>query len=1267
MAALYFIPLFLMDNYILVNLFVAIICWGWEQADNTEQVIGFTLTCHGDAAADFPPAVQQMLKTALSRTAHCSHNAIKLKAEPFLASTFHVNVRIVPSNPSQVEQLLHCLPKEAVVEAVGSVGGLNGAELAAEAEVMDAEDEEEEMAVEKARILRAHEQLAFNVPPPPPPPPAGQPPVTAMPSSDTADAASTTPPPPTPPPPPEGSLRAEHQALKAYLAELAASGRLGLTPSDVTALETAFDAPLDEFVAAASSALPPPEEPGGVVPPRAPLATTEAVAGLAAAFGTLVSGMRQLVAQMVEDAARLAAAEQTNAPPAPAPAPVPEVTPPPKKGAGGRGGKGGKGPAGAKTNGAKASPPPSPPPSPPASAETANGADANAVALTSALAGTPPAGAPSASAGVPSGELPSEPPAIPPPPPAPEPPTPEPPATSLLSDGTALLLAYWDSAHAQGKRLPSEALRVIVPPPPPVATPPPRKKSPPKGGSGGKGGGGAKGGSGGSQRNLKKPAAPPPPPPAPAPAPLALRISGSQLVDQLELLMKQYVTALPALGEANATFGAKLQEAREVGRSALHAMPSSAHPKSLLTAPAHDEPTGAGFVPLGNPAAAARGRQLRELVMAPAFEGFIQLCILCSSAALAFDMPDVAPGSQLERTLHTADVAFTSIFVVEMSLKLMVFGAFAPPDGYFRSAWNQLDATIVATSVLSLILTSVEGLGALRAMRALRALRPLRTIQRFPGLKKLVNSLLRSVPGVGDVSQVCMLFLVVYGLFAMFLLMGRMAECNDPSIQLMEQCVGTFVDTESGVTLPRWWGNDDIGNFDHIGAAMLTLFEMATLEMWPDVMFRAMDTDPHAEGRGLVRNANASTMAPFMISWIVVSAFLLINLFVGVVLENFNAIRKKEDGSGFMDEGQKQWAKTMQAVFSSKAQRKNLAPEGKGSLTRLRHRCFRLVSGEPASAIAFEKGVALLVFVNVITMAFKWYDQPEWVDIFSEVVDWFFTIAFTLEMSIKLLGLGWTQYLADGWNCLDGTLVTFSIIDHGLQYFAETGLPVSPTFMRMMRFFRIARLLKLIRVNPGIKRLLATVVVSAPSLANVGVLLLLILYIYAILGVEFFSGVAHGEFLNEDANFSSFGFAMLTLFRCITGESYNGIMHDASVTEAGSAPGRCYDSDGNCGSPALAIPFFLSFTVIGSFVMLNVFVAVILDAFAEDAAAETVTFGPIQIDEFSEVWTKFEAGNAEVSAGTPRGISTLELSTDQVLPILILPLPQITLKPYRPP
>ena len=615
-------------------------------------------------------------------------------------------------------------------------------------------------------------------------------------------------------------------------------------------------------------------------------------------------------------------------------------------------------------------------------------------------------------------------------------------------------------------------------------------------------------------------------------------------------------------------------------------------------------------------------RLFKRLVSAPAFEAFIIVCIALSSVALAFDVPSVVPGSPLATTLFRADVTFTAIFTLEMALKMLVFGLWASEESYFRSGWNVLDFAIVSTSVISLLFRDVEELGGLRALRALRALRPLRVIRRFNGLRRVVKSLLRAVPLVGSVVQVCALVFIVYGLFGMQFLMGRMAACTDRTITTKRACVGEYVDPESGEMLARWWGNDDLGHFDNIGMATLTLFELSSLEMWPDVLWRAMDSDPVHHDHGPELNANP-WMASFVITWIVVSNFILLNLFVGVVLENFNAIRKQEDGSVFMSDAQLEWANAMRSIFSVKPTMKLKEPSGKGWLAKQRRKAFKLIYEDVQLAASFERFVACLVLLNVLSMAVTWYDQPPAIDVFADIVDWFFTAAFTLEMLLKLFGLGFAQYFGDGWNVLDMTLVSLSLLDHALTLLAAGGLFLSPTTLRFLRFFRIVRLLKLIKVAPGIKRLLSTVVASAPALANVGVLVLLVLYIYAVLGIELFGHVAHGEFINDDANFETFGAAMLTMVRCITGESYNGIMHDAMVTEA-RQPGRCSAAEGTCGDPLAAIAFFISFVVIGSYVMLNVFVAVVIDAFADDQAQEQAPWSQVHVDDFVDVWQRFD-------------------------------------------
>ena len=356
------------------------------------------------------------------------------------------------------------------------------------------------------------------------------------------------------------------------------------------------------------------------------------------------------------------------------------------------------------------------------------------------------------------------------------------------SDKTLLLLEYMDCEHARARdrrdapfwkslRQAAEAAKEYAAAKAAASeTPPasPMKK-------------GAKGGNKGnrpmpfaSQRTIR---ALPPPPKASEELP-ELQIGGRRLVEQLELLLREYAMSVyGAPFDGQVTMMADLEELRGSARSFRAYTKTAAYRRDRINENGTPPPTsgvlaacwgaccngsekpagivddalGASFVPLGDMGLTSRTRLVRELVDSSVFTGFILLCIVVSAGALAFDAPDLDPTSETARVLGVLDVTFTSIFVAEMSLKIYSLGAFAYPDGYFRDSWNQLDATIVTTSVLSLILKDVDGLGALRAMRALRALRPLRVIKRFPGLRKVVSSLFRAIPQVSDVFQVCIL------------------------------------------------------------------------------------------------------------------------------------------------------------------------------------------------------------------------------------------------------------------------------------------------------------------------------------------------------------------------------------------------------------------------------------------------------------------------------------------------------------------------------
>ena len=116
--------------------------------------------------------------------------------------------------------------------------------------------------------------------------------------------------------------------------------------------------------------------------------------------------------------------------------------------------------------------------------------------------------------------------------------------------------------------------------------------------------------------------------------------------------------------------------------------------------------------------------------------------------------------------------------------------------------------------------------------------------------------------------------------------------------------------------------------------------------------------------------------------------------------------------------------------------------------------------------------------------------------------------------------------------------------------------------------------------------MIQTITFSLPSLFNIFSLLMLMFFIYSVMGVFIFSSLSNGEVLDEYNNFSNFGMAMIILLRVSTGEDWNIIMYDCSRV-SDCLPGE------TCGSPA-AYAYFVSFIVILSFIMLNLFILVIL-------------------------------------------------------------------------
>lgn len=198
-----------------------------------------------------------------------------------------------------------------------------------------------------------------------------------------------------------------------------------------------------------------------------------------------------------------------------------------------------------------------------------------------------------------------------------------------------------------------------------------------------------------------------------------------------------------------------------------------------------------------------------------------------------------------------------------------------------------------------------------------------------------------------------------------------------------------------------------------------------------------------------------------------------------------------------------------------------------------------------------------------------------------------------------------------------------SIIDVLVNEFGST---YSSFNVGVFRLFRAARLIKLLRQGYTIRLLLWTFLQSFKALPYVCLLILMLFFIYAIIGMQVFGNIkldSHTD-LNRHNNFRNFLYALMLLFRCATGENWQAIMI-ACLSGQTCDPESNLEPPKTCGSSAIAYVYFVSFMFLSSFLMLNLFVAVIMDNF-DYLTRDSSILGPHHLDEFVREWAEIDPG-----------------------------------------
>uniref|UniRef100_A0A4W6G2M6 Calcium voltage-gated channel subunit alpha1 E n=1 Tax=Lates calcarifer TaxID=8187 RepID=A0A4W6G2M6_LATCA len=593
------------------------------------------------------------------------------------------------------------------------------------------------------------------------------------------------------------------------------------------------------------------------------------------------------------------------------------------------------------------------------------------------------------------------------------------------------------------------------------------------------------------------------------------------------------------------------------------------------------------------------------------FEMSILLVIAASSIALAAEDP-VATSSDWNKVLRYFDYVFTGVFTFEMIIKMIDQGLILHDGSYFRDLWNILDFIVVVGALVAFALTNVMGnnkgrdIKTIKSLRVLRVLRPLKTIKRLPKLKAVFDCVVTSLKNVFNILIVYKLFMFIFAVIAVQLFKGKFFYCTDSSKDTEKDCQGYYIDygKDKKEVKRRDWKRHEF-HYDNVIWALLTLFTVSTGEGWPQVLQHSVDVTEEDRGPS---HGNRMEMSIFYVIYFVVFPFFFVNIFVALIIITF-----QEQGDKMMEECSLE--KNERACIDFAISAKPLTRYMPQNRHTFQYRLWHFVVSP-----SFEYTVLAMIALNTIVLMMKYYSAPTAYDAALKHLNTAFTVLFSVECVLKIMAFGFLNYFRDTWNIFDFITVLGSITE------IVVDLQFVDTFnMSFLKLFRAARLIKLLRQGYTIRILLWTFVQSFKALPYVCLLIAMLFFIYAIIGMQVFGNIKLNEetHINQHNNFKTFSGALMLLFRSATGESWQEIMLSClGRQQCETDPSLTSDQEGGCGSD-FAYFYFVSFIFFSSFLMLNLFVAVIMDNF-EYLTRDSSILGPHHLDEFVRIWGEYD-------------------------------------------
>ena len=578
---------------------------------------------------------------------------------------------------------------------------------------------------------------------------------------------------------------------------------------------------------------------------------------------------------------------------------------------------------------------------------------------------------------------------------------------------------------------------------------------------------------------------------------------------------------------------------------------------------------------------------IRKLTHSNEFNYIIFILIIISIIVLCFDNPWVRENSAEQKTIKYLNYFFNVVFLIECLLKIISDGFIIKEKTdlqlnlkgteVFEKIINELnthsknqnfeqisenDKTIAIQKVLnklekqkSYLLDPVnlidffcviigifdmfsksKNFSYLRALRAIRSIRPIRLLTQSSNLSLLLKCLLISIPALGNIFLIGLIYLFLFSIIGMNLFSSRgNGYCKGNKNLNRDECI---------LSKGEWVYNNE--HFDNFWFSLKNNFELMMGEDWAERMILSY------------RMNNNELTYVFYITSIIIGNLFILNLFASVLIQKFRFLKFKKTSYPELDTYEIEWLQLQKIMMKYK-------PIQEYSINKKKTAPWKKKLTNFISSNLFQTLVDCIILLSTFELMLQYNGASNSYNIMLQVFNLLFTICFTIEIIMKLIVNG-DIFFKNNWNIFDFIITFFCDILAIIYFFnlfknyANNSLS---TFL-IIRLFKILRVFRIISNFGILRNLFNTVMIMMPSIGNIGLIIGIIIVVYGNIGMNIFGTVPYRSSIIRTNNFRNFISSSLVLFRVISGEDWNEIMNEVAYHDCRNKSSSEYLNDYYC-------------------------------------------------------------------------------------------------------